>query len=59
MPVIKARRRFRDRFRREEKHRINERVKAPEVRLIDEQGHLIGLMSSFSALKQAREKGLD
>ena len=59
MRLIKSRRYFRDRFRREEKHRINERVRAPEVRLIDEQGQLVGLMSSFSALKLAREKGLD
>ena len=59
MPVIKPRRYFRDRFRREEKHRINERVKAPEVRLIDEQGQLVGLMSSFEALKKARDRGLD
>lgn len=59
VPAIKPRRHFRDRFRREDKHRINERVKAPEVRLIDEEGKLIGLMSSFEALRQARERGLD
>ena len=59
MKVIKPRKFFRDRFRREERHRINERVRAPEVRLIDEQGRLVGLMSSFEALNQARSKGLD
>ncbi len=34
-------------------------MKAPEVRLIDENGQLVGLMSSSSALQKAREKGLD
>lgn len=34
-------------------------MKAPKVRLIDEEGKLIGIMSSSSALNSAREKGLD
>lgn len=59
MTAIKSKRSFRGRFKREERHRINERVKAPEVRLIDEEGKLVGLMSSFSALNHARNKGLD
>lgn len=59
MLIIKSKRNFRGRFKREERHRINERVKAPEVRLIDEEGKLIGLMSSFEALNQARNRGLD
>ena len=59
MPVIKSRKNFRGRFKREERHRLNERVRAPQVRLIDEEGKLIGLMSSFSALNMAKEKGLD
>ncbi len=59
MPAIKPRRNFRGRFKREDRHRINERVRAPEVRLIDEEGKLVGLMSSLSALNQARSKGLD
>lgn len=59
MSVIKSKRNFRGRFKREERHRINERVRAPEVRLIDEGGKLIGLMSSFEALNQARDRGLD
>lgn len=59
MLTIKSKRNFRGRFKREERHRINERVKAPEVRLISEEGKLIGLMSSFDALKEARAKGLD
>ena len=34
-------------------------MRVPEVRLIDEEGKLIGLMSSFEALNHARSKGLD
>ena len=34
-------------------------MRAPEVRLIDEEGNLVGIMSSFSALNHARSKGLD
>ena len=34
-------------------------MRAPEVRLIDEEGKLVGLISSFEALTQARDKGLD
>ena len=59
MPVIKSRKNFRGRFKREERHRLNERVRAPQVRLIDEEGKLIGVMSSFSALNVAKDKGLD
>jgi translation initiation factor IF-3 len=39
--------------------RINERVRAREVRLIDEDGKPIGVMSSGQALALARERDLD
>src|SRR5579862_2286910 len=39
--------------------RINERVRAREVRLIDEDGQMLGVMSSHEALALARERGLD
>ena len=58
--VIRSfKRRFQDRRRREEKHRINSRVRVPEVRLIGSDGNVIGVMSSYEALKAAREQGLD
>jgi len=57
--LIKHRKSFRGRFRREERHRINGRVRAPEVRLIGEDGKLIGLMSSFEAFNLAKDRGLD
>lgn len=53
------RKRFQDRRKREEKHRINSRIRVPEVRLIGSEGNMMGLMSSYEALKAAREKGLD
>ena len=34
-------------------------MRAPKVRLIDEEGKLIGIMSSLSALDIAKERGLD
>lgn len=39
--------------------RINERVRAREVRLIDDEGQMIGVMSSAQALNLARERNLD
>lgn len=39
--------------------RVNERIRAREVRLIDEDGQMIGVMSSAQALALARERDLD
>jgi translation initiation factor IF-3 len=39
--------------------RINERIRAREVRVIDEDGGQLGVMQPFEALRVARERGLD
>jgi translation initiation factor IF-3 len=39
--------------------RINERIRVPEVRLIDENGEQIGVMKTDQALEYARERDLD
>ena len=39
--------------------RVNERIRAREVRVIDEDGGQLGVMQPFEALKMARERGLD
>jgi translation initiation factor IF-3 len=39
--------------------RINERIRAREVRVIDEDGQMLGVMTSFAALQLARERNLD
>jgi translation initiation factor IF-3 len=39
--------------------RINERIRAREVRVIDEAGNQLGILPPFEALKIARERGLD
>ena len=39
--------------------RINERIRAREVRVIDEAGNQLGVLPPFEALKIARERGLD
>ena len=39
--------------------RVNERIRACEVRLIDEEGQMVGVMTSSQALAMARERGLD
>jgi len=57
--LIKSRRYFRGPVKPEERHRLNEKVKASQVRLIDENGKLIGLMSSYEALETARARDLD
>ncbi len=38
---------------------INERIRAKEVRLIDEDGSMLGVMSTYDAIKIARERELD
>ena len=42
-----------------EEHRLNERIRVPEVRLIDETGAQIGIVPTREALRLAREKNLD
>jgi translation initiation factor IF-3 len=39
--------------------RINERIRVPEVRLIDENGQQVGIMKTQDALRQAQERDLD
>ena len=39
--------------------RINERIRVPEVRLIDEEGNQVGIVPTDQALQQATEKDLD
>jgi translation initiation factor IF-3 len=39
--------------------RINERIRAREVRVIDETGAQLGILPPYEALKLARERGLD
>jgi translation initiation factor IF-3 len=42
-----------------DEHRINERIRVPQVRLIDEKGGQVGVVPTHEALAMAREKGLD
>jgi translation initiation factor IF-3 len=39
--------------------RINERIRIPNIRVIDESGNQLGVMASEEALRLARERGLD
>ena len=39
--------------------RINHQIKAPEIRVITEDGQNLGIMSASDALKKAQEMGLD
>ncbi|HEV2463268.1 MAG TPA: translation initiation factor IF-3 [Acidobacteriaceae bacterium] len=39
--------------------RTNERIRAREVRVIDNEGNQLGILPPFEALKIARERGLD
>jgi translation initiation factor IF-3 len=38
---------------------VNERIRAREVRVIDDAGNQLGVMTLFDAMKAAREAGLD
>ena len=46
-------------FRQAHRILINERIRAREVRVIDEEGGQLGIMQPFEALRLARERGLD
>ena len=39
--------------------RVNEEIRAPQIRLIDQDGEMIGVMSARDALARAYEVGLD
>ena len=39
--------------------RLNERIRVPNVRLIDENGGQVGIVPTIEALRMARDKGLD
>ncbi len=39
--------------------RINDKIRAREIRVIDENGEQLGIMAPFDALKVARERSLD
>ena len=39
--------------------RINDRIRAREIRVIDENGEQLGILAPFEALRMARERGLD
>ena len=39
--------------------RTNDRIRAREIRVIDDEGNQIGILPPYEALKMAREKNLD
>ncbi|MFZ9596251.1 MAG: translation initiation factor IF-3 [Bdellovibrionia bacterium] len=42
-----------------DEHRLNERIRVPQVRLIDEKGNQVGIVPTYEALQMARDRGLD
>lgn len=46
-------------MRRDDRLRVNERIRVREIRVIDDSGAQIGIMAPPQALALAREKGLD
>ncbi|MBU1023765.1 translation initiation factor IF-3 [bacterium] len=53
------RRQYQSTRRWEDQTRINNRIKVPEVRLIDEEGTQLGVVTTKEALQLAYDKGLD
>jgi translation initiation factor IF-3 len=54
--------RFRKKYRRgpePARYKINEKITAPELRVVDEQGENAGVMKTTDALARAKELGLD
>lgn len=42
-----------------EKVRVNEKIRARQIRVIDEEGNQLGIMAPQDALREAEERGLD
>ena len=57
--LVPVPRRFDRRPPERDQTRINERIRVPEVRLIDEQGAQIGVMRTDEALRYAQDRDLD
>jgi len=45
--------------RREPQKRVNNRIRVPEIRVIDQNGDMLGVMATQDALRKARDLGLD
>jgi len=43
----------------EEKVRVNHAIRARQVRVIDEEGNQLGIMSPYDAIREAEDRGLD
>lgn len=43
----------------QDRTRVNERIRVPEVRVIDENGEQLGVLPTREAMARARERGLD
>jgi translation initiation factor IF-3 len=46
-------------LKKEDSVRVNERIRIPNVRVVDEEGNQVGILTSREALAMARERGLD
>ena len=46
-------------FEPTERTRVNDRIRAREVRVVDDDGGQLGVMQPFEAIRMARERGLD
>ena len=58
--MLRAKRRKKRYFKPDKSiYRVNERIRMPQVKVIDEEGKLVGIMPIDKALKLAREKELD
>jgi len=51
--------RFNNKFQKQNKERINEQIRTSEVRVIDEEGTNLGVLSTQEALNMAKDRGLD
>jgi len=48
-----------DKRRREPQKRVNHRIRVPEIRVIDADGSMLGVMQTHEALRKAKDQGLD
>jgi len=56
---MKKSRRFHSKKKEPEKYRSNEKIFAPELEIIDENGGMLGVMKTAEAFEMAKERGFD
>ena len=59
MFIRKFKKKFKGTLKKEEKFRVNEKIEVSQVRVVDSEGGMVGVMSVTEAIALAEDKGMD